>query len=140
MTGTGENTKFMGLLMGKINGKELEKRCDPLRSARPDGPAWSVPRTTGGNLRMKQARVTRGTPKPKSYLETLLFTLVMPGRLWKDESWADAKYTLEMLRQVRRLPLNPNSVQAYQIRPHHSIRMCVIRSPQRIRAYDPSGR
>ena len=27
VTGQGENTKFLGLLMGKINGKELEKRC-----------------------------------------------------------------------------------------------------------------
>jgi hypothetical protein len=27
VTGSGHNTKFVGLLMGKINGKELEKRC-----------------------------------------------------------------------------------------------------------------
>lgn len=44
--GTGEESRFMGLLMDKANGKELEKR------------------------------------------------------LWKDDSWANAKYTLEMLRQV----------------------------------------
>ena len=44
--GEGEDTQFLGLLMDKVNGKELEKR------------------------------------------------------LWKDDSWANAHYTLEMLRQV----------------------------------------
>ena len=47
VSGEGEDAKFVGLLMEKLNGKELEKR------------------------------------------------------LWRDESWANAKYTLEMLRQVR---------------------------------------
>ena len=46
VTGTGENTNFMGLLMGKINGKELEKRCGPSEPARRDSAARSMPLVT----------------------------------------------------------------------------------------------
>ncbi len=55
VTGTGESTKFMGLLMGKINGKELEKRCEtpsrpthapePLHEQSPWRQGWGFSKT-----------------------------------------------------------------------------------------------
>ena len=86
VTGTGENTKFMGLLMGKINGKELEKRCAPLGNQR--------------TLRTPCIINANGSTNGALHETCAQVSGQLFGRLWKDESWADARYTLEMLRQV----------------------------------------
>ena len=71
-----------GLVLEKVNGLPLDKRCAP--AALPRTPPGAVAARAGLRLAARRAPTGRCCSR----------------RLWKDEQWADAMYTLSLLKQA----------------------------------------